>query len=302
MLAATALLAVGVRPVAAATAQTRYAVESATSNNWAGYVVGGKTFSNVSGSWVVPTAHSDTDGYSATWVGLGGASSSSSALEQVGTESDYADGQATYSAWCELVPKAPVTLKLTVRPGDHMTGKVTVSGTQVTVAIADTTTGTSVTKTLRMSDPDTSSAEWVAEAPSLESGDGNAQVVPLADFGTVAFTGATATADGHTGSISDGDWSAYKVDLVSDQAGAWGGGRMFGPDAVASGTGTATTSALARNGSSFSVRWTAAEAAAGSGGDGGYGPGGDGGGGYGGYGGGGYGGYGGGGYGGGWFS
>jgi Peptidase A4 family len=73
---ATLALAAGVVPATAAAAT----VQTATSGNWAGYVAGGKSFSSVAGSWVVPTAKPDSQGYSATWVGLGGASGSSSAL------------------------------------------------------------------------------------------------------------------------------------------------------------------------------------------------------------------------------
>jgi hypothetical protein len=243
-LAAGALLVAGAVPSTAAAAT----IQTATSSNWAGYVATGRSFSSVSGSWVVPTAKRSSDGYAATWVGLGGASGSSSALEQVGTESDYVNGRATYAAWYELVPKASVKLKLTVHPGDHMTAKVTVDGTTVTVSITDSTTGRSVTKVLHMAHPDTSSAEWIIEAPSVEYGDGSSQVVPLADFSKVTVTGATATAGGHTGAISDSAWTAERVDLVSTGGGPGG----YAPVAAVS-TAEATTSGLASGGSSFSV-------------------------------------------------
>src|SRR4051794_8949317 len=168
VLAACATLAVGATG-STATATTpstlRYATESATSSNWAGYAVSGESFTSVEGDWVIPTADDTTDGYSAAWVGLGGADSTSTALEQVGTESDYVDGQATYSAWYELLPDAPVTLNLDVSPGDKMHAAVTVDGTTVTITLSNLTTGKSTTKTLHMSDPDTTSAEWIAEAP-----------------------------------------------------------------------------------------------------------------------------------------
>jgi len=247
-----AVLVVAAMP-SAASAQTRYATESATSSNWAGYVTSGTSFSSVSGSWVVPTAKSSTEGYSAMWVGLGGASDGSSALEQVGTDSNFVDGQATYSAWYELVPEAPVTLRLDVSAGDHISAKVSVSGTRVTVRLSDLTTGRSVTKTLHMSDPDTSSAEWIAEAPSVETAGGEYAVVPLADFGTARFTHASATADGHTGDIDDAAWSAEKVDMAGS-SGGYGG--YPGRGAVAQlETGEATTSSLTSGGSSFRVTW-----------------------------------------------
>jgi peptidase A4-like protein len=250
-LAVAAVIAVAAVMPAAASARTLYATESATSSNWAGYVADGTTFSSVSGSWTVPRAKSSSEGYSAMWVGLGGASDSSSALEQVGTESDYVDGQATYSAWYELVPKAPVTLKLKISPGDHISANVTVNGTRVTLRLSDLTTGKSVTKTLHMSDPDISSAEWIAEAPSVETGLGASQVVPLADFGKATFTQASATAGGHTGAITDANWSTERVDLVSSG----------GPYVADVATAEATTSSLKSGGTSFSVTSNAADQA-----------------------------------------
>jgi hypothetical protein len=295
ILALTAALAVagilaGLR-LSTASAATVHAQES-TSANWAGYVVEGKQFSSVSGSWVVPTANSSSQGYSAFWVGLGGSGSGSQSLEQVGTESDDVGGQTSYYAWYELVPSAPVQLNLSVHPGDRMSGKVSANGTNVTVSISDLTTGKSVTKALQMSNPDTSSAEWVAEAPSASTQAGSYQVLPLADFGKVTFTGASATAGGHTGSISDSNWTAQKVQLASSTGtGGFPGGPGGIPGAarVAASIGSAgeaTTSSLSSGGSSFSVSWqssssgqSAPSGSSGGGygyGGGGFGPGGNG--------------------------
>jgi hypothetical protein len=240
--------------VAPATAASD-ASQAATSENWAGYVAGGKTFSRVSGSWVQPSATCTSNtGYSAFWVGLGGASGQSDALEQVGTQSDCtSDGQTSYYAWYELVPQAPVKLNLPVKPGDRITGTVTVEGSNVTVTLSNATTGASVTKTLQTNQIDTSSAEWIAEAPSTCDGSGDCQPLPLADFKTVDFSNATATAGGHTGSISDSDWSEEAVQLAA--GGSFDG---YGPTATAyeqSGSAGAEPSTLSSDGSSFSVAW-----------------------------------------------
>ena len=230
--------------------------QAAVSQNWAGYVAGGTQFSSVSGSWVQPTAKCGSgQTYSAFWVGIGGSSNQSSALEQTGTQADCtADGGTDYYAWYELVPAAPVKLDLAIKPGDHISAKVNVSGSNVTVLMSDQTTGQSTSKALQMDNPDTSSAEWIAEAPSACDGSGSCQPLPLADFGTVQFTSATATANGHTGTISDPNWSAQPVQL--------GGGSVsnvsYGSDTGASG---ASPSSLSSDGSSFSV---AAQASSGS--------------------------------------
>ena len=55
-----------------------------------------------------------------------------------------------------------------------------------------------------------SSAEWVVEAPSSESG-----VLPLANFGSVTFTGISATINGTTGPIDSSNWQAAKINMAS---------------------------------------------------------------------------------------
>lgn len=254
--------------------------QAAVSQNWAGYVAGGTQFSSVSGSWVQPAAKCGSgQTYSAFWVGIGGSSNQSSALEQTGTQADCtADGGTEYYAWYELVPAAPVKLDLAIKPGDHISAKVSVSGSNVTVSLSDQTTGQSTTKTLQMDNPDTSSAEWIAEAPSACDGSGSCQPLPLADFGTIQFTGATATANGHTGTISDPNWSAQPVQLGD-------GGISDVSYASNTGSSAASPSSLSSDGSSFSVAAGASASsgltgAAGGAGDYGYGDGGYG---YGGY-------------------
>jgi hypothetical protein len=245
------------------------------SQNWAGYVAGGTQFSSVSGSWVQPSAKCGSgQTYSAFWVGIGGASNESSALEQTGTQADCtADGGTEYYAWYELVPAAPVKLDLAIKPGDHISAKVNVSGSNVTVVMSNQTTGQSTSKTLQMDNPDTSSAEWIAEAPAACDGggaSGSCQVLPLADFGTVQFTSATATANGHTGTISDPNWSAQSVQLG-------GGGVSDVSYSSGAGASAAAPSSLSSDGSAFSVATdgsSGSTGAAGGAGDYGYGDGG----------------------------
>jgi Peptidase A4 family len=305
LLALGAVLTAGLGATLAAgagTAAASVSAQSATSENWAGYVASGKTFSSVSGSWTVPkvTASADSNqAYSAQWVGLGGTGNSSS-LEQIGTSADYANGQANYYAWYELLPAAETKVDLAVHPGDNISATVSVSGTTVHLSLTDTTNGQSVNKTLSMSNPDTSSAEWIVEAPASETGDGSTQVLPLADFSKTTFSSATATADGHTGGISDPNWSATKVQLpTGSESGLSGGPAYISTDGgYQQPSAGATTSDL--SGDSFSVSWQADNTSQSTGGQassgqypGGSSSGGYGSGGYGGYGGGGYGGYGG---------
>ena len=208
---------------------------TAVSSNWSGYAVTGAIFSSVTGTWIQPTADCTSARGSVTasafWVGLGGDSGSSNALEQAGTEADCsATGTASYSAWYELVPAASVKLPLAISPGDTISATVTVKGTQVTLQVADKTTGKAVTKTLSMASPDVSSAEWIAEAPSAVTNMGT-QVLPLTDFGTVAFSNAEATTkSGHTGTISDSAWTATRIALETRNSGPGAFGRLRRPD------------------------------------------------------------------------
>jgi Peptidase A4 family len=254
------------------TASAATQVQEAASANWSGYVTGAasdgstRRYSSVSGSWTEPaTTCTSGQGYSAFWVGLGGSGSSSNdALEQVGTEADCGStGSATHFAWYELVPAAPVRLDLTISAGDRISSNVTVQGTNVTTTLTDQTTGQSVTKQLQMSNPDVSSAEWIAEAPSTCAQSGDCQPLPLANFGTVKFTDATATADGHTGTISDPSWSTSAVALNGSSQDS-----SFASLAGDSSSAGATPSSLSSDGSAFSVAWQA-DASQASGGFGG---------------------------------
>jgi hypothetical protein len=252
-LAAVALLALPAAPAGAATVE-------ATSSNWAGYAVArkGTRFKRVSGSWVQPAVDCTGDrSYSAYWVGLGGYRTTSNALEQVGTAADCdSTGAAHYTAWYELVPAAAVTMKLGVRAGDRIAASVAVNGHLVRMHLVNRTTGAAVTKTLRAATVDTTSAEWIAEAPSLCDGRGFCATQPLADFGTARFTAARAvTTGGHAGAIRDPAWSAIAISLL----GATDGDPRFARDTLA--TGAATPGTLSTAGDEFSVSFDATSAA-----------------------------------------
>lgn len=257
LMAATAC-AVGALPAASAHAAD---VQQTESGNWSGYVVGnsdgGTSYKSVTGSWVQPQASCDAANgstYAAFWVGIGGASGKS-ALEQDGTEVNCsAGGNATYYAWYELVPKAPVKVDVAVHPGDKMTATTSVNGNEVTETITNDTTGDTFNKTLYMSDPDTSSAEWIAEAPSqCQGGVSDCTPLSLTNFGKVNFTSASATdSSGHTGGISDSSWNAAAVTLDPSESST---GSQFVGDTSSS--GAATPSGLSDDGSAFSVSYRA---------------------------------------------
>jgi len=224
------------------------------SSNWAGYVVNGRAaktqFERVIGGWAQPraTCSAGQQSYSAFWVGLGGYQASSSKLEQTGTEADCdATGHAYYSAWYELVPNPPVPIRLAIKPGDVVAASVTVSANSVSLHLRNVTTGRLFTKRLALRSPDTSSAEWIAEAPS-SCDRSDCRTLPLTNFGSVSFSGASALAtDGHAGSISDAAWTAIEIEIEGDlEAFSAATGPVFAG---------ATPGGLSSSGGSFSVNW-----------------------------------------------
>src|SRR6058998_734816 len=159
---------------------------NSTSTNWSGYAVTGSRFTSVSSSWTEPTATCSGTAYSSFWVGLDG--DTSNTVEQTGTDADCSGSTPKYYAWYEMYPKFPVNLSFTVSPGDHLSASVTTNGSgSFTLTISDSTQGWTNTKTARLKSAKLASAEVIAEAPSSSGG-----VLPLANFGTVSFTGAKA--------------------------------------------------------------------------------------------------------------
>jgi Peptidase A4 family len=170
---------------------------STTSTNWSGYAVTGASghFTSVSASWTEPTAHCSGSGakYAAFWVGLDGYNSSS--VEQTGSDSDCNGSSPDYYGWYEMYPANPVYFNNAVSPGDHFTASVTFSGTRTyTLVLKDTTKGWTQTITKNQSGLARSSAEVITEAPSSSSG-----VLPLANFGTINYTGSSANGSSMSG-------------------------------------------------------------------------------------------------------
>jgi hypothetical protein len=221
-LAALAALAPAGAAQAASTARALHHANQ-TSTNWSGYVASGagQSFSDVKGTWVQPTVTctKPATGYSSFWVGIGGSAPSSAGLEQIGTSADCRDGTPVYSAWWEILPAASVAIPFTPAPGDSITGEVAITGTAVTLTLTDTTSGATFTNTVTVAAPDTTSADWIAEAPSQCTGR-RCSVLPLAAFGTAVFSAGSATANGHTGTIGDTAWSSAPIDLHGAAGGA----------------------------------------------------------------------------------
>ena len=228
--------------------------DSTQSTNWAGYAAHGVSYRSVKGTWIEPSATCSRGAqtYSSYWVGIGGYSESSQALEQVGTEVDCsAFGRVSSTAWYELVPAPSMPVRLAVRPGDVMQASVTVNGSAVTLALNDATRGQGFRRTLRASSLDLSSAEWIVEAPSECISANSCQTLPLANFGSASFSAATAQAStGRTGAIANSAWQTTKISLRPDSR------RFVVNTNSGPALGVATPSGLESSGTSFHVSYS----------------------------------------------
>jgi hypothetical protein len=207
--------------------------------------------SAVSGSWVVPEVTGPSTGatYGSVWVGIDGYSNAT--VEQVGTEADFVNGKPVYYAWWEMYssggqqPEQPIT-SMTVQPGDLISASVQhiTSGAhagQFDLSIVDRSQANDSFGTYQAS-PATqsplaqrSSAEWIVEAPTVHGfaptcmtcspsslpeqiGDAptnDGGIATLPNFGSVAFSHATAVINGVSGAINSPSWNSQAVDIVS---------------------------------------------------------------------------------------
>jgi hypothetical protein len=176
------------------------------SNNWSGYnqgtlEQGGKSFHQISGTWVVPTASAHKAGeneYSASWVGIGGGCIDAtcmvtdSTLIQAGTSQDVdTAGRATYYAWWEIIPAPSVQVSLPVAAGDTVTVNIAETTPQLwSIGINNVTTGQSWSTTVPYSST-YATAEWIEETPVVIDNSGAVSIGPMPDLSSVNFDAST---------------------------------------------------------------------------------------------------------------
>src|SRR5436190_17612586 len=179
-------------------------IKAAQSNNWFGYnqgtlEQGGKLFNSITGDWTVPTATQHAAGQaesSSDWIGIGGGcidancTVGDNTLIQTGTEQDVdTNGNASYSAWYELIPAPSLAINMTVGAGDHMHADISevVSGANVwKITLQDVTRNETFTTTVPYSSTH-ATAEWIEETPLLIGT--NAGLAPLPNLSKTSFTG-----------------------------------------------------------------------------------------------------------------
>ncbi|KAF2147660.1 hypothetical protein K461DRAFT_215822, partial [Myriangium duriaei CBS 260.36] len=187
------------------------------SQNWAGAVLIGSGYTSVTGTFKVPAVSAPSGGNSGTaysgsaWVGIDG-DTCETAILQTGVDFTIQDGQVSYDAWYEWYPDYAYNFDdISFSEGD--TVKVTVKATSTTAGTAtveNVSTGQTVSHTFRNEGSEgalcQTNAEWIVE--DYEQGN---SLVSLIDFGTVTFTGASATTKSGTVGVS----GATLIDMSS---------------------------------------------------------------------------------------
>jgi len=182
------------------------------SSNWSGAVLssGAGTYKSVTASFVVPTPKTPSGGsgsYSASaWVGIDG-DTCGSAILQTGVDFTVDGGSVSYDAWYEWYPDYAYDFSgIPISAGNTIKLTVTASSTKAgSAVIENVTTGKTVTKSITSTSAlCEQDAEWIVE--DYEEG---SSLVPLANFGTVTFTGASAS----TSSGTVGPSGATIIDL-----------------------------------------------------------------------------------------
>ncbi|TPX19099.1 uncharacterized protein E0L32_011172 [Thyridium curvatum] len=182
------------------TAQVSY------SSNWAGAVLIGSGYKSVVGTIKVPTPKTPSGGSSSTtysasaWVGIDG-DTCQTAILQTGIDFNVRGSSVSFDAWYEWYPDYAYTFSgFAVSAGDSIRMTATATSTSAgSVKIENLTTGKSVSHSFS-GESDMlceTNAEWIVE--DFSSG---GSLVPFANFGTVTFTGASATTGSGTVGVS----------------------------------------------------------------------------------------------------
>lgn len=196
------------------------------STEWAGYVVQtctnppiGAIVTNVSASWVVPTATCyGLNNIADIWVGLDGWAQASNSIEEIGTEIDCSvSGPATYSAYLDMYPYAVFPISIVINPGDTIYATVTSGGGHFFLTIRDATDGQYFSSIQNNGQAHQSSAEWVVGPSPFHPN------VALTDFGTVTFWNANVIFYGTSASINGGYWEHNQLILRNAQGAVIGG-------------------------------------------------------------------------------
>jgi hypothetical protein len=184
------------------------------------------SFTHAAGEWVEPTVRcgrGDAGASSAVWVGIGGFGGAPAKVQQVGTDANCdAAARPVYYAWFEVVPFPAYRIDHTVAAGDTISASVDVVPGWVALRVVNRTRHWSFNRRISWPAPDTTSAEWIVEAPATCLKSDCAQAA-LANFGSVRIRriGAMAQSSPGTparpGTLTNSAWSVVPLRLVPAQ-------------------------------------------------------------------------------------
>ena len=209
------------------------------SDNWSGYAdVACSTCAVrfVAASFTVPSANcvkSPDGSFAGIFAGLDGISSPT--VEQIGVQAACSGGKASYAAFFEMFPKAPVAFS-GISPGDAISVAVffNAATNRWQLGLTDLTTGGNIATAQACPSGAVcrnASAEVITEAPSSSTG----AILPLVDFGQANYEAIQVTSrNGTHGSlISNGIWTTDSLTMVNSggmvlaQPGPVYGGQAF---------------------------------------------------------------------------
>ncbi|KAJ4483556.1 glutamic protease [Lentinula aciculospora] len=171
------------------------------STNWAGVIIEkppiSQNFTTVTGTFVVPKP-TGSNGAASAWVGIDGDTATQSIL-QAGVDFRISGGKISYDSWYEWYPNyatdfsnfaisAGNTITITVHSTSTKTGSVTLSNKSTGKSVTQSLTAPSSSAALKGQN-----AEWI-----VEDFEQNGNLVAFANFGTVTFTGASASTSSET--------------------------------------------------------------------------------------------------------
>lgn len=145
------------------------------------------------------------------------------------------NGAAGYIVWYKLLPQDSIQLSMTVSPGNVMTASISLQDAATQTWVIEIT-DSSNRQTFRQSFNYATTrlfAEWIVERRVI-----NNRISMFASFGSVTFTGCSATLGGRTGSITGFPHSTFTLlrrmnnflDAVSDPT---NGGSSFTANFIA---------------------------------------------------------------------
>jgi hypothetical protein len=169
------------------------------SSNWAGgiLIASTATYKSITGTFTVPTPKStggSAEQCATAWVGIDG-DTCQTAILQTGVDFCVEGSSVAFDGWYEFFPAASFDFSgISFSAGDSITLTATVaSATSGTLTIKNNSKGQTVSKAVTSSAKlCQTNAEWIVE--DFEECEGSScSLVPFANFGTVEFTGASAT-------------------------------------------------------------------------------------------------------------